>query len=114
MGMRYNRGMGAPKTAGYWLHWLVLYGVACLPAALFGGTMASVYIYAYGHSHHFVSYFRVLYLAEWTAATLCAVPGFVLVAAFQLQDSRKKQARRLSAVTRGVEDDTVWPPAPRA
>ena len=106
--------MTQPKNTGCWLYWLFLYGVATVPAALFGGVMASSFIYNYDHAHRSRmsdhSYATLLNGGEIAAALVCAVPGFVWVGWSQLRDRRKEQeAKKIQS----VRDDTVWPPPPR-
>ena len=105
--------MVASKTVGDWLYWLFLYFIACVPEALFGGGMASSFIYVYDHSHHLPHYYEVLHAGEVVAAVVCAAPGFVWVGVCQLRGHCHEQAKLYKRKTAEIDDTTVWPPPPK-
>lgn len=101
------------KTFSYWAYWLFLYGIACLPAALFGSTLAAAF---YGfhmiHKPHTGNYFQGMYLWEMVGAGVSATPGFVWVLWSQSQGQRKEQEKLQARRQADAQDETVWPPAP--
>lgn len=105
--------MKAFKTMGYWFTWLFWYGIACVPAALFGSTVAAAF---YGfhtvHKPHIGSYFQGMYLWEIISRIVSAVPGFSWVGLCQVRDYQKKQAKLCKMETADVHDTSVWPPPP--
>jgi hypothetical protein len=105
-----------PKNAGYWFYWLFLYGIATIPAALFGGMMASSYIYVYDHAHRprmsNQAYMTLLHGGELVAALLSATPGFILVGWSQLKDRLKEREKLQARQLASSQDNTIWPPPP--
>ena len=104
------------KTIGYWLYWFFLYGIAALPVALFGGIMASSFIYNYDHWHrprwNQQEYADTLSYGELAAAVICAVPGLAWVLWSQLKDWRKEREKAQTLQAASMSDTTVWPPPP--
>ena len=106
--------MKAVKTISYWIAWLFWYSVACVPAALFGSTIAAAF---YGfhmiHKLHTASYLAECTLWEVTGGIVSAVPGFVWVCLYQLREHRKQQEKMQKIETAEADDASVWSRAPR-
>lgn len=97
--------------------WVFLYSIAVVPAALFGGIMASSFVYNYDHWHRprlsDQSYEALKDEWDIVGALIGGMPGLLLVGCSQLKSRREDEQER-AAMRRatGDEDETLWPPPP--
>ena len=96
--------------------WLLLLGVAVLPAAFFGASMGSILGYEIERQTARAMHRQVpeshltLYSLELLGGLLFGLPGMMSVGWFYRKQRREYEKQ--TSVVGEIRDETVWPPPP--